>query len=116
MPIAAVATGASMLIAGAALGALVALANYVMPDNGIAGTPGALLVVASSSLLALAGFAIRRRLAQGSGGGFAWLLVALVLVAGTAFAAWLLEAYGLFALMLLAGLGWLALVFRSRPA
>jgi len=104
----------SWLIGGAALGVLVALVNYFMPDNGISGTPGALLVVASSALLALVGFTIRRRIAGGRGMGFLLALIALILIAGTGFATWLLEAPVHFALMVLAGLGWLALAFRSR--
>jgi hypothetical protein len=107
---------ASWLIAGAALGTLVALLNYFMPGNGISGTEGALLVVASSALLAWVGFALRRRLAGGRGVGLLLPLVALILVSGTAFAAWLLEARVLFALMVLAGAGWVALVLRSRAA
>jgi hypothetical protein len=116
MPVASDSAAASMLIAGAAGGVLVAPVNYFMPDNGISGTPGALLVVGSCALLALAGFAIRRRVAQGRGSGLLLALVALVLVAGTGFAAWLLEAQVLVALMVLAGLGWLALVVRRRGA
>ena len=38
--------GSTLLIAAALLGIAVSVVNYVMPDNGIAGTPGALLVIA----------------------------------------------------------------------
>jgi hypothetical protein len=98
----------------ALVGVGVALVNYVVPGNGISGTPGALLVVASSALLALVGYWLGRRIQDGRTGGAPLLLVALILVAGTALAAWLLEAYVLFALMLLAGLGWIALAVRPR--
>lgn len=93
---------------------VVALVNYFVPGNGISGTPGALLVVASSALLALVGYLSGRRIAAGRTGGGAWLLIALILLAGTALAAWLLEATVLFALMMLAGLGWIVLAVRPH--
>jgi hypothetical protein len=93
---------------------VVALVNYFVPGNGISGTPGALLVVASSSLLALVGYLSGRRIVAGRTGGAALLLIALILLAGTALAAWLLEAYVLFALMMLAGLGWIVLAVQPR--
>jgi amino acid transporter len=100
----------------ALLAVVVALANYFVPGNGISGTPGALLVVASSALLAGVGYLSGRRIAAGQTGGAALLLIALFLLAGTAVAAWLLEAYVLFALMMLAGLGWIVLAVRPRAA
>lgn len=93
---------------------VVALVNYFVPGNGISGTPGALLVVASSALLAGVGYLSGRRVAAGRTGGAALLLIALFLLAGTGLAAWLLEAYGLFALMMLAGLSWIVLAVRPR--
>lgn len=85
-----------------------------MPDNGIAGTPGALLVVASSALLLLVGFALWR---QGPRAGTPQRLlrfIALVLIAGTVWAAWLLEAQTLVAIMGVAALGWsMGLLRRS---
>ena len=93
---------------------VVALVNYFVPGNGISGTPGALLVVASSSLLALVGYLSGRRIQNGRTGGTALLAVALVLLAGTALAAWLLEAYVLFGVMMLACLGWIAIAVRPR--
>lgn len=91
----------------------VAIVDYLMPDNGISGTPGVLLVVGSTALLAL----VARGLWRAGGRFFQRLLyvVGLVLVAGTAFAAWLLEAPTLVVLMAVAALGWVLLVLRPRP-
>jgi hypothetical protein len=108
-------SASSFAMALCALAAVVvALVNYLMPGNGISGTPGALLVVASSALLAGVGYLSGRRIAAGRTGGAVLLLIALFLLAGTALAAWLLEAYVLFALMMLAGLGWIAIAMRLR--
>jgi hypothetical protein len=101
-------SGATFLVAGALAGAVVAVINYFMPDNGIAGTPGAALVVGSSLALALTGLPLRRR------AGVCMLLVAAVLVAGTAFAAWLLESRLLVVAMAVAALGWMMLVLRRN--
>lgn len=105
---------ASALSAAAAMGVVVALANFFTPDNGISGTPGALLVVGSSALVLLLGLLLRRRISRGRSGGMLPSLLALILIAGTAFAAWLLEARVLFALMVLSGLGALALLAPRR--
>jgi quinoprotein glucose dehydrogenase len=92
--------GPSLLIAAALLGVAVSVVNYVTPDNGIAGTPGALLVIVSTVALALVAWMLRRRFALGRGRGVLWQAIALFLLAGTAFAAWLLEAPVLVALMM----------------
>jgi hypothetical protein len=60
------------------------------------------------------GYLSGRRIVAGRTGGAALLLIALILLAGTALAAWLLEAYVLFALMMLAGLGWIVLAVQPR--
>ena len=102
--------------AAALAGTLVSLVNYFMPDNGIAGTPGALLVVASTALLVVTGLVLRR---QGSRSGAPQRVlraIALVLIAGTAWAAWLLEAPTLVAIMGVAALGWaMGMLRRSGP-
>lgn len=108
-----------LLMWGAALAALVAAFNYFMPGNGISGTYGALLVIASSVALLLVGRMLAKRMSAGIAGftrNLVLNLAVVVLVLGTAFAAWLLEAYVLFALILLAGLGWLWLLVRPRAA
>lgn len=105
--------GSTLLIAAALLGIAVSAVNYVMPDNGIAGTPGALLVIVSTAALALVAYALRRRLADGRGGGLLWHAIALILLAGTAFAAWLLETPVLVALMALGACAWLSIAFSG---
>lgn len=102
--------------AAALAGTLVSVVNYFMPDNGIAGTPGALLVVASTALLVVVGFVLRR--ASPRAGGLSRMLrvIAMVLIAGTAWAAWLLEAPTLVAIMGVAALGWVVgMLRRSGP-
>jgi hypothetical protein len=107
--------GGIVPLAGLA-GTLVALANYFMPDNGISGTPGALLVIASSALLAVVGLALWRQTSRAGTPQRLLRFIALVLIAGTAWAAWLLEAPTLVAIMGVAALGWtMSLLQRSGP-
>jgi hypothetical protein len=107
-------SGTSLLIGAALLGVVVSVVNYVTPDNGIAGTPGALLVIVSTAALALVGFALRRRYMVARRGGVLWPAIALFLLAGTALAGWLLETAVLVALMMLAALSWLYIVIGRR--
>lgn len=99
----------------ASLGFVDSLFNYFWPGNGIHGSAGALLVVISTLLMAatlalLAWLRIPRGLAIA-------LQVLLVLdFLGTGFAAYLLEAWILCGLDLLAGIAWLLLTIRQgRP-
>ncbi len=111
-------TGAagSIVPAAALAGALVALVNYFTPDNGIAGTPGALLVVASTALLVVFGLVLRRQSSRSGALQRVLRVIALVLIAGTAWAAWLLEAPSLVVIMGVAALGWaMGMLRRSGP-
>ena len=104
----------ALTIAGAALlGALAALFKYLDAASGIAETPGALLVIITSMLIGGIGFILpqlRQRTASRR-----WLLgVCLVLIAGTAFAAYLLESNVLLVLMIVCLLAWGVIAFR-RP-
>lgn len=103
-----------------ATGALIALAlslfNYFWPDNGIHGTAGALLVVISSVLML--GAAVILHVAP----LFAtWLRTTLLVliafdIVGTALAAYMLESYGLLAVMAVALAGWIVSVIQhSTP-
>jgi hypothetical protein len=97
-------------------GTLVALANYFMPDNGIAGTPGALLVVGSTALLVSIGLVLRQGRSRDGAMQRVLRVFAIVLIAGTAWAAWLLEAPTLVAIMGVAALGWaMGLLKRTGP-
>jgi len=111
--------GGNLLTLSAAVGAVVAAFAYFDPASGINGTPGALLVIASSTAICLAGLvlvaaALRR-------GFFHAILVVLLLlgILGTALAAAMLHSALLLAMMGLCLLGWLAHLFTrkgSRPA
>ncbi|MEQ9608060.1 MAG: hypothetical protein RLN99_10365 [Kiloniellaceae bacterium] len=111
--------GANLLTVAALAGAVVAAVAYFDRGSGIDGTPGALLVIASSTAICLAGLvviaaALRRGL-------FHAILVVLLLlgILGTALAAAMLHSTLLLAMMGLCLLGWLAHLFTrkgSRPA
>jgi hypothetical protein len=103
--------GGLMIALGAGLGLLVAIWNYfaspslLAPATDVAHTPGALLAVAATLVLFLAGLVL--------GGAprhpalTAFLVIGtLVGIVGTALAAWLLESRLLLALMLVAAIGW----------
>lgn len=94
----------------ALLGTIVSIYNYVTPLTGINGTGGALLVIVSS--LILAGAAII--LATFRPGTFLRRFLkfsALLDIAGTSFAAYLLETQSLLILMAICFVGWLLLAF-----
>ena len=101
-------SGAWLLVASAAGGLIASLAYYLWHGNGIAYTPGTLLVIVSTGLLLAASLAMATRMSRPRlVNGF--LLVATGLdVLGTLFAAWLLEASWLLTFMVLAIVGWIA--------
>ena len=104
--------GTTVTAAAAFVGALVATYNYLSPASGIDGTGGALLVIVTSLVIAapalLLGRAARgRKLLAG---------LCLVMLLGTAFAAWLLNSPALVALMTIAAVGWLLSVAAPRVA
>ncbi|HVX71582.1 MAG TPA: hypothetical protein VHB19_02150 [Devosia sp.] len=85
--------------------------NYFWTGNGIHGTEGALLVVASTFLMGVAAVLIGNRWV----GGWLRTLFEILLVldfAGTAAAAYLLEAWILLILVVLAFVAWIAHVVR----
>jgi hypothetical protein len=85
--------------------------NYFWTGNGIHGTEGALLVVASTFLMGVAAVLIGNRWV----GGWLRTLFEILLVldfAGTAAAAYLLEAWILLILVVLAFVVWIAHVVR----
>ncbi|MGH6611866.1 MAG: PQQ-binding-like beta-propeller repeat protein [Burkholderiaceae bacterium] len=101
--------GARLILIAGLLGAAVSLYNYFSPDSGTRDTPGALLVVASSVLIVVTGF-----LLSGGRARRTVLVACLLLVLGTAFAAYLLESQTLLVLMIIALIGWLLSAFRGR--
>ena len=110
-------SGALLMGLAAAAALALCIYNYVTPFTGIDGTPGALLVIVSTTLLVLLAGALQQ---LGHGGGRAlhgFLLVASMAdIAGTAFAGWLLESRALVALMAVCLIGWLMVALRPRPA
>jgi len=92
-------TGAQILIVAAAVSLALSVFNYFWTGNGIHGSAGALLVVISSLLMFLASAALL--FAGGMSRGLRGTLVVLILfdIAGTALAAYMLEAYWLIAVM-----------------
>jgi quinoprotein glucose dehydrogenase len=95
------------------LALLDALFNYFSTSNGIHGSEGALLVIVSTLLLALAaGVVVNRWGPRWLRATFEVLIVLDFL--GTALAAYFLEAWLLLALVVLAFLAWV--VHRVRPS
>lgn len=87
------------------------LFNYFWTGNGIHGSEGALLVIVSTLLMALAAGAVA---AQWTRGWLRGLLEFLILLdfLGTALAAYFLEAWILLALVVLAFIAWVAHLAR----
>ncbi len=90
------------------------LFNYFWTGNGIHGTEGALLVVVSTLLMAIAAALIANNWIGGWLRGVFEVLLFLDFL-GTAAAAYLLEAWILLALVVLAFIAWLAHFVRPAP-
>jgi hypothetical protein len=108
-------SGAWVITLSALIGFAVAIYNYNAADNGISGTPGAMLVIFSTVALIVAGFILGRDMG-GRALHIVLALLALLGILGTGFAAWLLESNMLIALMAISLFGWLVRLFRRRPA
>ena len=89
----------------------VALFNYNWQGNGIHNTEGALIVVVSTALLALASMGMLVGWIRGALRGVIEILI-LLDFAGTALAGYLLEAWGLLAVLALAFAAWVMHVLR----
>jgi hypothetical protein len=106
--------GTSLLCSAAVVGAAVSIANYFSPDSGIAGTPGAILVIASSVILIALGRIMRS--ARSRGLRVFVTAAALLDIAGTAFAGYLLESETLVVAMLVCLAGWFIHLIEPQPA
>lgn len=105
--------GAWLLAAVAVLGLAVSMYIYLTPESGVAGTPGAILVMVSTALLLLAALLLIWD------GMPRWLSVVFVVLAaldliGTAVAGWMLNSQILAGLMVIGALGWIVYVFGKR--
>ena len=107
--------GAWMIVIASIVALAVSIYNYNSADSGIAGTPGAMLVMVSSFLLLFAGFLLGRDM---GGGGLRFLLAALCFlgILGTGLAGYLLESTTLAVAMALCMVGWLIRLFQPRAA
>ncbi len=108
--------GAWFMAAAAVAGLAVSVANYLNPQSGIAGEPGTVLVIASTALLALFGLLMGADRRRGAFLRIFFLVSALLNIAGTAFAGYLLHSTALVVLMMAALLGWLLHLFGRRNA
>lgn len=108
--------GASLLCSGAIVGAAVSIFNYFSPDSGIAGTPGVMLVIASTVILLGFGLIMRGGATRSRGLRVFVAAAALLDIAGTAFAGYLLESETLVVAMLVSLAGWFIHLFESRPS
>ncbi|GGB18684.1 hypothetical protein [Allosediminivita pacifica] len=103
-----------LILAGALAGAAVAVYNYLTPLTGVTGSLGALIVIASSILLIIAGVLIQ--LSQP--GGWRSLLRTLVVLGaiGTGLAAYFLHEWWLIVAMVIVLVGVVLDVSTTRSA
>ena len=98
--------GDLILAAGAAVALCVALFNYFKPHNGIDGSWGALLVVASTGVVLLASFALALLVEKPSWRRVLLSGAILVGLTGTVAAAYFIESVALVVAMAVAFVGW----------
>ncbi len=101
------------LVAASLLALAMSVLDYFLPENGIDGSLGVLLVIGSTLLLTLASAATAFRLVRG---GLRTTLLVLILldILGTGFAAYMLEAEILLGVTALAFFAWLFDVFVAE--
>jgi len=105
--------GMWMMAAGSASGLALSIFNFFWPHNGIHGSGGALLVIVASTLLL--GASLLMALDRPAPRFLRILIDGLLFlgIIGTGFAAYMLEAYLLVGLMVLALIGWFVHVFAG---
>ena len=108
--------GVRLISIAGILGAAVSLYNYFSAESGISGTPGAMLVVVSSAVLFLFGFAIGVERARRRSWRVVISVACLLVILGTAFAGYLLNSQALVVLMVVALLGWCLYLVQPRHA
>lgn len=104
--------GGWIIAVGAGLALIVSLYNYfspvgfMAPTSSIDGTPAAILLIAATTILTIAGAALAGSWRNAFLVGF--LIVGCMIgIPGTAFAAWLVDSWVVVALMCLCAVGWL---------
>jgi hypothetical protein len=111
--------GASVIVVGALLGLAVSIYNYISPvgflapNSSIAGEPGAMLVIVSTALLAIAGLVLAAEVRSRAVTWF-FAIAGLLDIVGTAAAAWFLNSNVLIGLMVVCFLGWLGRLGRGE--
>lgn len=102
-----------LLILASLIGVVLAMLDYVSRGDGIAYSPGALLVLVSTVLILAASMVVIVDIGLPTWlGGALYALIILGLI-GTALAAWFLDSYWLMALMIIGLLGCLAKILVS---
>ncbi len=107
--------GSVLVALGAILGALVSIFNYMSPDSGIAGTPGAVLVIISTLILFLFSTMMGRYGVRSTALRVFILISALLAILGTAFAGYMLESNALIAFMAVSLIGLIMRIFKHQP-
>lgn len=113
--------GGGMIAMGAGLGFIVSVYNFLSPRgllaplSDVSGTPGAIVAIAATASLFVAGLMLAGSLRHPA--LIAFLIVgSFVGILGTGLAAWLLDSQLLLGLMGLAFVGWLLRVFTGPAA
>src|SRR6185312_12381879 len=102
------ASGAWLLTLGALVALGASIFDYLWSGNGIHGTGGVLLVIASSALMVVLALSLARWRSSSRWAHGLLLLVLLIDILGTGFAAYMLEAWWVLGGSALALAGWLA--------
>jgi hypothetical protein len=108
--------GGYVVALSAILGTAISIYNYLDPMSGIAGTPGAILVIVSTLILFFAGLILATDARRGAGFRAFFVVGTLLGIMGTAFAAYLLSSQALQGLMVICAVGWLMRLFRPPAA
>lgn len=108
--------GGYVISLAAILGTAVSAYNYLDPMSGIAGTPGAILVIVSTLILFFAGLLLASDGHRGAGFRAFFLTGTLIGIIGTALAGYLLNSQALQLLMAVCAVGWLLRLFRPKQA
>lgn len=104
-----------LLAASALLGLIASVVNFLLPENGIDGSLGVGVVIAAMALMVLAAAATAAGYARG---GLRALLLVLILldILGSGFAAYMLDSGVLMTIMALSLLAWLSAIFAGGPS